>query len=140
MKTYKPGVVESITAAAALAAMRFIGFDGNLCGADAKALGASELATNSGEQCPVIVSGIALVESGGVITAGAALASDATGRAVAATALSATTPIGATPVTSTSATPAMTIAGGYMPQALNGRALDAASGAGEFIRVLLGAA
>jgi hypothetical protein len=150
-------LTDSILAAAAIVARRFIGVDGNLCGANAAAWGVSELATASGEQIPVITHGIALVESGGVIVAGNLVVSDSTGRAVAATTFAAAAPAvdasklsvasGATPVTSTAANgaslitaapgflaaPALT--GSALPQVINGMALDAAGGAGEFIRV-----
>lgn len=160
-KAYKPGVVESILAAADLEANRFIGFDGNLCGANAKALGVSETSTKQGQYCPVIVTGIALVESGGAVSAGAAVASDAAGRAVAASnftvstsvstdvQVTVTVPVGEVSVLSTAAQPDLlesatatstatnTLSGGVLPQKINGWALDAASGAGELIRVLL---
>lgn len=128
----------SILAAADLVKHRFIGFDGNLCGANAKARGVSAADTKTGQMCPINIAGEVLVESGGAITAGAALAADANGKAVAAAAFSATVPAGATPVTSDAAQPNLAEAGGYLPQALNGYAIDAASGAGEFIRVRLG--
>lgn len=127
----------SIQAAADLAKHRFIGFDGNLCGADAKARGVSAADTKSGQMCPINIAGEVLVESGGAITQGAAIASDALGRAIAATAFSVTVPAGATAVTSDAAQPNLTEAGGYLPQAVNGYAVDAASAAGEFIRVRL---
>ena len=112
MKTEVILGTSSIEAAADLVKHRFIGFDGNLCGANAKARGVSATDTKSGQMCPINIVGEVLVESGGVITAGAAIASDARGRAVAAES-------------------------GYLPQALNGYAIDAATGAGEFIRVRL---
>ncbi len=164
MKSCNDGPIIAITAAAALVARRFIGFDGNLCGADAKALGVSELATASGEQCPVRISAIAVVESGGILAAGNRVVSDSTGRAVAATTFAAAAPAitvddtkltidtGATGVTSSAAngaiisaasgllTPAApALSGSVLPQAINGTVLDAASGAGEFVRVLLAA-
>lgn len=156
MKTYKPILTDSILAAAALAAYRFIGLDGNYCGANLPAWGVSELATASGEQIPVITHGIALVESGGIITAGDKVTSDSTGRAVTVAALAAAAPVvddtkltidsGATPVTSSAADGAIisaaaglltapVLSGGVLPVAVNGMAMDAASAAGEFIRV-----
>ena len=90
IKTMKPGVVESISAAANVVKHRFIGFDGNYCGADAKALGVSEVDTELSQKCPVIVTGIALVDSGGTISAGDPLVSDATGKALSATDFSVT--------------------------------------------------
>lgn len=135
MKTEVILGTSSIQAAADLVKHRFIGFDGNLCAANAKARGVSAADTKSGQMCPLNISGEVLVESGGAITAGAALASDANGKAVTATAFSVTVPAGATAVTSDAAQPNLVEAGGYLPQAVNGYAVDAASGAGEFIRV-----
>jgi hypothetical protein len=85
---------------------------------------------------PVIVQGIAAVEAGGNIAVGDALAIDATGKVVAATAFSVAVPAGATPVTSDAAQPNLTEAGGVLPQAIVGYALDAGA-SGDFVRVLL---
>lgn len=140
MQTHQPLGNTSILAAAALGKHLFVGADGNVCGANKKALGVTEVDAALGEQASVIFSGIALVLSGGAITVTDELvpvASDAAGKAVAATALSATVPSGATPVTSTGAQPAMTMAGSATPQKINGWALDSATGANQLIRVLL---
>lgn len=137
MKTYKAINTESILAAANLNKQTFIGFDGRVCGANAKALGVAELDTASGEYGSVITHGIALVLSGAAITAGAAVVSNASGKAVAATTFSATTPSGAVAVLSSGAQPAMTLAGSVMPQAINGYAMDAATDADQVIRVVL---
>lgn len=141
VKTMKPGVVESINAQSDLIKQRFIGFDGNYCAANAKSLGVSQTDIEQNQQCPVTVTGIALIESGGAISAGNALVSGTNGVALAATSLSiaVSVPEGSTPVTSDAAQPnlAETIAGSVTPQAINGYALDAASGAGEIIRVLV---
>lgn len=136
-QTFKPGVVESIEAAADLDKNIFVGFDGDKCGADARALGVLQEDVDSGEQASVIVTGIALVLSGGVISVGDPLASDANGKAVTATDVSVTIPADSTPVTSDAAQPTLVVAGSVLPQVINGYALDAASGAGELIRVLL---
>jgi len=141
MKTYQPILTTSITAGADIPKGRFIGFDGGLCGANAKALGVSEVDTKQGQQLPVIVYGIAIVETGGAVSAGAAVTSDSSGRAVAASNVSVTVtvPAGETPVTSTAAQPDLqeSISGGVLPQAINGYALDSATQAGQFIRVKL---
>lgn len=156
MKAYKIFGSESILAAAALVAARFIGVDGNYCGANAAAVGVLEVSTASGEYGNAITHGIALVESGGIIAAGNQVVSDSTGRAVAATAFAAAAPVvddtkltidtGATGMTSSAANGAVitaasgllaapVLSGSALPQVINGLALDAASGAGEFIRV-----
>lgn len=108
MKTYQPVLITSVTAAADTVKHRFIGFGGALCGADQKALGVSDADTKSGQQMPVVVVGIALVEASGAISQGARVFSDANGKA--------------------------TATGTNNP---NGHAVDSATGAGEIIRVRL---
>jgi hypothetical protein len=108
MKTYFPVLTVSFAVASDIPKARFIGFNGALCAQNAKALGVSEVDTKQGQQMPVIVYGIALVESGGAVNVGDAVTSDANGKAV---------PAETNPV--------------------NGYALDAASGAGEIIRIKL---
>lgn len=109
MKTHQPILVMSITAAAAIAQRRFVGLDGDLCAAGAKALGVSEFAVESGEQATTNVLGCILVEAGAAVVAGTAVESDASGRAV-------------------------TLASG----AGNGFALDSAAAAGDVIRIVRG--
>lgn len=137
MKTAVILGTSSILAAADLTQRRFIGFDGNHCGANAKARGVSEADTKTGQMCPINIAGEVLVESGGAFNAGDPIASDANGKAVAATAFSVSVPAGAVAVTSDAAQPNLVEAGGYLPQAVNGYAIDAAAGAGEFVRVRL---
>lgn len=110
MKTEQPILITSITAAEDLSASKnlFIGFDGNLCAASAKALGVLNANTDLAEQAPVTVVGIALVLSGAAITAGAGVEANANSKAI-------------------------TVVSGE----LNGYALDDASEADEIIRVLL---
>jgi len=109
MKTYSAAHRYTIVAAAAIVKQLFVGLTGNICGADAKPLGVSEIDVASGEQMPVITSGVALVKSGAALSAGAKLESDANGKAI------------------TWATSGE----------IAGWALDAAGGADEVIRVLL---
>lgn len=141
IKTMKPGVVESIQTQANLVKHRFVGFDGNYCAANAKSLGVSQADIEQDQQCPVTVTGIALIESGGAISVGNALVSGTNGVALAATNLTITVsvPEGSTPVTSDAAQPNLTetITGSVTPQAINGYALDDASASGEIIRVKL---
>jgi hypothetical protein len=108
MKTSKPILTGSVLAAANLTQCRLVGFDGNVCAANAKPMGAVEADTDSGQMAPVTEYGEALVESGGAITVGAKLASDASGRVAV-----------------------------WSTGEIAGWALDAASGAGEKIRVKL---
>lgn len=98
----------SVVASAAITESRFVTAAGALCAANGSAAGVSQSAAAIGAMFPVVVLGTAIVESGAAIAKDALLESDATGRAV---------------------------------TAVNGpvlaRALEAASGAGEMIEVLL---
>jgi hypothetical protein len=137
MKTYMPLGIYSITAAAALTKNLFIGLTGDVCGANAKALGVCDTDTAITEQCPVVTHGIALVTSGAAFNVGDALVSNSAGKAIAATTLSATVPSTGTPVTSSSAQPAMTLAGSILPQVILGYALDTVGAADLTARILL---
>ncbi len=110
MKTEQPILITSITAVGDLSDKKnlFIGFDGNVCANGAKALGVLNANTNTGNQAPVMSLGIALVRTGGAVNQEAKVQSDASGKAI-------------------------TFAAGEC----NGRAMDSAAGADEFIRVLL---
>lgn len=110
MKTEQPILITSITATEDLSSAKnlAIAYNGAICVDGDLALGILAADTNNGEQAPVIVQGIALVKSGGAISITNIVEADSEGRAI----LSSTgRPFG--------------------------RALDAASGAGEYIRVLL---
>ncbi|MBX2975437.1 MAG: DUF2190 family protein [Ignavibacteriaceae bacterium] len=137
MKTYKPVLTDSILAAEDIASNLFVNFAGELCGANEKSYGVSELPVDSGEMASVIVEGIALVIAGDVVSIGDAVKSDADGKAVTATAVTATVPTGATGVTSSGAQPTLVVAGAVLPDSINGYALDAAAEAGDLIRVKL---
>ena len=137
--TEQPVLITSITAAEDLSTAKnlFIGYDGKKCLADKKALGVAMDTALINEQIPVATSGIKLVLSGGVISAGDAVVCNANSKAVKATAVSVSVPSGATAVTSTGAQPTLTVAGSDMPQHINGYALDASTGADQLIRVKL---
>ena len=107
MKTQQVILSTSVIAAAELTRRRFVGFNGNVCAAGVKALGVVEADTENGGVAPANVLGVILVEAGAAIAAGAEVESDANGRAV-----TKTTGVGF------------------------GVARDAASAAGEIIRVL----
>ena len=113
VKTYKPVLTESIAVSAATVKNRFIGFDGALCAAGAKALGVSQVDVDAEEVLPVMVEGIALVEASAAISIGAAVAAAGT---------------------STAAGKAATVANSAI---CNGYAMDAATAAGDIIRVKL---
>lgn len=114
-KTYKPLLIDSIEAQADLTEKTFVGFDGNVCGANEKAYGVVDVATEAGQPAPVGVLGTFLVIAGGAITQGTAITSDANGKAVAIAADDDLT-----------------------PDIINGYALDSATEAGEEIRIIRG--
>lgn len=88
-------------------------------------------------QVAVVYNGIVRVLAGGSITAGQSVTSNSAGKAVAVTTLTATVPGSGTTVTSSSAQPAMTLAGGLLPQNILGIALTG-GGDGDYIYVKLG--
>lgn len=107
MKTEKILLTTTIQATAALPRLRFVSFTGGVPAAAAAVLGVAAVNADNGEQTPVNTHGELLVESGGALVVGAEVETDASGRAV-------------------------TKAAGVAC----GRVRDAASGAGEFIRIL----
>lgn len=110
-QTFHTVLTISIAAAAAIASTRrFIGADGNIAAAGAKAVGTNPVTAALGEQMPVDALGVILVEAGAAVALGAEVQGDANGRAI-------------------------TLAAGKS----NGQALDAAAAAGDVIRILRGA-
>ena len=81
-KLYKPLLIDSVKTATDVEQHRFIGFDGNYCKSGAKALGVSDVQTEKGQLAPVALFGILLVEAGGTVAVGDAVASDDNGKAV----------------------------------------------------------
>lgn len=108
MKTEQPLLITSVKAAANITKNLFVGFDGNLCAANAKALGVSNASADLNEQLSVMAKGIALVYSGGPVSQGAKIACDANAKTVT-----------------------------FSTGEFNGYALDASTGADELIRILL---
>lgn len=83
IKTHQPILTTSITATADLEHKhRFVAMDGAYCAAGARALGTLEVETDAGQQAPVNVLGIVLVEAGAAVLADTPVESDATGRAI----------------------------------------------------------
>ena len=80
--THKPVLTESIIAPISINELMFIGFDGNYCGANAKALGISAVTMDQGQMTPIHISGVLLVTASAAITSGTKVASDANGFAV----------------------------------------------------------
>lgn len=109
MKTQNVVLVASVLAISDLTARRFVGFDGGVCAAGAKALGVVETDTAADSPAPANLLGVILVEAGAAIAAGAEVQSDASGKAI-------------------------TKAAGVA----NGIAWDAANAAGELIRIVRG--
>lgn len=109
MKSQQVVLTTSVLAMADLSARRFVGFDGNLCAAGAKALGVVEVDTDADNLAPANVLGVILVEAGAAIAAGAEVQADGQGRAI-------------------------TKAAGMG----NGVACDAAAAAGDIVRIVRG--
>lgn len=99
----------TVTAAGDVGVHRFVGFDGAQAGAGDKALGVATFKATDGMDLSVDVIGTTVIETGGAIGQGGPVAADAQARAVAAT----------------------------EGAEVNAYALDSATGAGEFIEVLL---
>lgn len=114
MLTEQPILVTSIIADAdddgfVISKNLLVGFDGRVLGNASKQLGVCYADTVKGEQMPVIVAGIALVKTSDVVTKGAPVMCDDEGL----------------------------ISNWSDPSPIVGYALDAASGAGQLIRILL---
>lgn len=107
---YNAILIKSLQASGAVSAKRFVDFNGRQIDSAGKgALGIALYDADDGEAVPVVVLGTAVVESGGIISVGDYLTSDANGKAITAT----------------------------TGQTINAIALSAASGAGQEIEVLL---
>ncbi len=125
----------SFTAPSAVAQYRGVDFAGaQIAAAGARIAGIAKRPAAIGEPFEAAVIGTATCEAGAIIAVGQALQMDAQGRVIPADPL--TVAAGATAVTSTAANGAI-LAGGDLPQFVVGHALEAASGAGAFIEVLL---
>ncbi len=80
-KAYQPAQALTIKANINLAAFRFIGFDGNLCTANAKAFGVSDKQIYSGENSCIYTLGTIPIETSGAVNLGDDIASDTDGKA-----------------------------------------------------------
>ncbi|MFJ7792917.1 capsid cement protein [Pseudomonas sp. NPDC096950] len=109
MKTQQPVLTTSLVAVVDLPRFRFASFAGALCAAGAKSLGTVAADTEADSVAPINVLGICLITSGAALAAGDQVESDASGRAV-------------------------KLAAG----ASNGIAMDAATAAGDIIRIVRG--
>jgi hypothetical protein len=124
MRTQQVLLTTSVLAAVALINRRFVGFDGKVCAAGAVALGVVEANTEAGGMAPANVLGVMLVESGAPIAVGGKVQSDAEGRAI---------PLVTTTVEDTGEVEVQVPAA-----AANGVAWDAATQAGDLIRIVRG--
>ncbi|MDP8255136.1 MAG: DUF2190 family protein, partial [Candidatus Alcyoniella australis] len=86
---YRPILTLPFTASGAVPANRFVGFDGAVCGADAKSLGVTRFGADDGKAGETIVLGTAVLELAEAVVKGDKLVSDANGKGVKATALAA---------------------------------------------------
>jgi hypothetical protein len=133
----RPLLRGSMVAGGAVTAFRFVDFSGNQAATQGiSCRGVSVFAAAAeGAQLTVTEKGSEIVEAGGAISAGADIITDNEGRAIAASALAIAA--GATEVTSAAANGATDLTGTTLPATLMGRALNAATGAGQFVEVLL---
>ncbi|MBF0180719.1 MAG: DUF2190 family protein [Magnetococcales bacterium] len=126
----------TVVATGAIAAGRAVGFNGATVSTQGqKPMGIAMTAATAGAALAVVTHGTAVVESGAAITLGAALIADNQGRSIPSSG-ALQVAAGATAVTSSAANGAI-LAGGDPPEYVIGDALQAASGAGEFIEILL---
>ncbi|MFH1049315.1 MAG: capsid cement protein [bacterium] len=107
-KTYQPLQLLTVTAGEDLPACRFVNYSGSLCDEDTMAFGVTEIDWLDEELASVVSLGTVVVESSEAILAGANVAADTNGKAKTAGELS----------------------------VINGRAIDACSGAG-YIKIKL---
>jgi len=106
MKTASIALTLSLLASSDIPKLRFVDYNGAKCPAESRAIGVSEDSATTGEVFPVNTLGVLIVESGDALAVGDAVESDAEGRAVTVT-----------------------------TGAVNGWAMDAATAAGEIIRI-----
>lgn len=124
-------------ATGSVAANRAIGFAGaQVSVAGAKVKGVSPRSVAVGEYSDVDVLGTTIIETGGAFGIGASLIADAQGRAVAASGALGVA-AGEMPVTSGVANGAAALTGADLPEYVFADALEASSGAGQFVEVLL---
>lgn len=90
MATYTPGITITLQAGADVTEKRFVKLTAadtcQTCGDGEQAVGVNVWTTSQNRYCSVIISGTAIVVAGGAVSAGARVASDANGKAVAAAA------------------------------------------------------
>jgi hypothetical protein len=124
MKTQQVLLTTSVLAAADLSSRRFVGFDGAVCAAGARALGVVEADTETGGMAPANLLGVILVEAGAPVAGGSQVQSDAEGRAI--------------PLTTKNYEDADGLVITLPAAVANGVAWDEATQAGDLIRIVRG--
>ncbi|MBF0272811.1 MAG: DUF2190 family protein [Magnetococcales bacterium] len=126
----------TVMASSAVSACRAVGFNGAVIAVQGgKPMGVAMTAATQNSALAVVTHGTAVAESGAPITLGAPLIADTQGRVIPATS-TLRLAAGATAVTSSAANGPI-LEGGDPPEFVLGDALQPASGAGEFIEILL---
>ena len=80
--TFVPGTIKTMTGTSAVNQWRFVGGDGDQCGAGARAYGVSMNAAEAGKAFSAIICGESLIELGAAANAGDEVESDANGCAI----------------------------------------------------------
>lgn len=124
-------------ASGAVAGYRAVGFNGAQATAQGqKVLGVSPRPVDDGQYSDAAAAGTAVIETGGVFSAGASLIVDAQGRAIASTGKLAIA-AGAVAMTSAAANGATALTGGDSPEYVFADALEASTALGQFVEVFL---
>ncbi|BAN99807.1 hypothetical protein E05_50410 [Plautia stali symbiont] len=116
MVTQQVVLTTTVVAVEALTARRLVGISAKPFKGTGTELGVAEVSGKKGDSVPINVLGIMAVEAGAAISAGELLKADSEGRVVSESALT----------------------GGGLPASTVGVALDAATAAGEIIRMVRG--
>lgn len=82
MKTALPILSDTVVATGTISQKHFVGFDGALCAAGAKAAGVAYFDAEAGDALTIDVLGFLLVKAGAAVAIGAAIESDADGAAI----------------------------------------------------------
>lgn len=137
MKQSSPLQSITYTAAGAVATYRGVGFDGAQATVQGqKVMGISQRAAADTDDSDAVVSGTSIIETGGNFAKGDSLIVDNQGRAIKFTS-ALKVAAGATAVTSSAANGSAILAGSDLPEFVFADALEASSGAGQFVEVLM---
>ena len=122
--------IDTIIATGAITEKTFVGYDGDTCGANAKAVGVAVYDASTGDAVSIAQEGRVIITAGGAVAVGDPVTSDASGKAVAAADVTVTLNAGGSTDNDTA-----TVAGGVLPVAINGYARTAASTDGDLIEL-----